>query len=142
LQGQLKWLACNEKSCVPGKAELKLELRQAAAQARPVVSPESAAIARATAASAELRRDIAWHWREHEGKIVIEIPSASEQAWQDAELFPATENWLSPLQTLRLQRDDRGWRAVVERSEYFTQKPGAVELWIVPAQGRAVRLLK
>ncbi len=138
LQGMVKWLACNEKSCVPGKAELKLELRQGSIQP----GPEARDIARATAASAELLREVAWNWQEQDGKITIDIPNAAERSWQDAELFAATENWISPLQPLRLQRHEQGWRAVVDRSEYMNQRPPTVELWIVPREGRAARLQK
>lgn len=140
LRAQLKWLACDEKSCVPGKADVTVVLQKSTPAQDHEMSAHAAAIAKAVEASAVLRSDLMWQWREQDGKIVIEIHGAADQPWQDAELFPATENWLSPLQQLCLQRDDKGWRAVVDRSEYFDQRPTATELWIVPRQGRAVRL--
>lgn len=127
---KVTWLTCNDKSCVPGKAELSLApadstLVANAYSALPVEIP-----------GAEL------FFEESEGDIgfVLRLSTDSDLDPGAMTIFPATRNVLAPSAMPTFEKSKAAsnlWKATAPRNEYLEGSPESLTLVLVEKNGKA-----
>lgn len=127
IKGSLSWLACNDKSCVSGDAELQVTLPLGDG----VEGVHAAAIAKSMT-TLPVKDDAATlAVTEKDGWVSISLTGVTAD-WQDAEVFPQTEQALDQRQAIRLQKSAAGYDARVKKNEYATKELIELSLVVVP----------
>jgi DsbC/DsbD-like thiol-disulfide interchange protein len=136
IQGRLSWLACNDKGCVPGEAELHVKLSQGAEQ--PAADAEIIRIA----CEALPQRDekIATTVVEKDGNVKIILTGAGHLDLEGAEIFPLTEQALDPGSPILLKKSVDGFETTVKKNEYAKGRIEKLDL-IVAGPGLKKSLL-
>lgn len=117
LTAMISWLACGEEGCVPGEAEILLDL----SAGTPKATPDSQII---LAAYQKLPRPVANAPRlavAEKGKnlvLVIETNSGVALDLEGRECFPATPDVIDPRVSIRFAKNGETWMAEVPKSEY------------------------
>ncbi len=137
LEAEAKWLVC-EEVCIPGKADLALELPVAAS---PKPDPQRAA-AFATA-RAELPREAPPGWRARfavaDGVLSLAVEGAPRGA-DRVELFPEANDLVDHAAPQRVEEGADGLlRISQELSSYFVSPPAEVRGVLVLYEGRVAR---
>jgi thiol:disulfide interchange protein DsbD len=117
LAAKVSWLTCNNASCVPGKAELKLAL----GGGDPAASSDTAeAISKAESQVPKTAAGVKLVVRES-GKLLnlsLSLPSSSKLDPPGSEVFPETLQAVDHYQPIRFQKTGPTWSATVKKSEY------------------------
>lgn len=120
LRGRVSWLACNDEGCVPGDAEITLDLTNGT----PVASADAPAIAdavqkipRATRPGLRLEvEDKPASWVLH-----ITAPDEKIDDLPQHEVFPLTPQVIDPAAVIRFAGSGEKWSAEVAKCEYATE---------------------
>ena len=132
LTGKISWLACNEGACVPGEAEITLEI-SAGAMADSADAPQ---IQAALALIPQPQDDVfEFQVAEAPQGLTLSIKSRSRKAINPGqwEVFPATPEVVDPAAEIRFVAKGAEWTAGVPKSEYLTGPPQALKLVIAQA---------
>ncbi len=134
IAGELRWLACDEKSCVPGKVSMSASLAEAGKHAsrEEAIAAAHAAVPRP---APELRLEVS----EKGNEVLLTIEGGHELSLQDTEFFPATEQVLDPKQPLRWSKTASGYQAKAVKNEYAEGALDELKLLIVPPKSQPAR---
>lgn len=122
IKATLSWLTCNESSCVPGKAELKLQavsdssVIEAAYQAVPKPLPGA---------------KISFKSRDEQIEITLTLPPDRKFDPAEYEIFPATPDIIaaeSKILFKPLKNSQNTWIANVRASEYLSDQPKPLKI--------------
>lgn len=118
LVGKISWLTCNDDSCVPGDATLRLTLAPGAA----APTPEAAAIQEAGTkiprpAPEGFRLDVV----EHEKTLTLNLTAPDGWDPRAYQVFPATPQAVDSAARLEFAADGKRWKAEVPRSDYASR---------------------
>lgn len=137
ISGELRWLACDEKSCVPGKVRLVTKLSESVDDA----SKEQKILATHQSMprpASELRLTV----REEKSEVVLSLEAPHDWALEGSEFFPLTEQALDPKQALRWRKTATGYEAKAAKNEYAEGPLSELTLLIVPPQPRVARWIE
>lgn len=120
MKARVSWLTCNDDSCVPGNAELTLNLDVGP----PKPTTDAEAIRDALGKVPRPQKE--WAKLEVQEKpttlgLTIEVQGNREVDLSRCEVFPATPNAIDPGAEIRFARNDAGWSAEAPKSEYATE---------------------
>lgn len=121
LTAVLSWLACSEDGCVPGKAELSMEITAGNPQPGPAAAEILAAIDRLPRPAG----DAVPLMVTEDGKSLTLTLRASETAPLDFtlyEVFPLTPDVIPPGAEIRFSRNENVWVATVPKGD-FAKEP-------------------
>jgi len=135
---QLDWLTCDDEACVPGSAEVSIELRQG------VEGPgkDAAAIRDALAAVPQPLEGAKLELAEVDGGLSFRVELPGEASAEGAELFPATPGVVDHSKPIRLSRDGKGWVGTVPLNEYASDAPEQFEAVLAGGELEKPLLLK
>lgn len=134
LTAVVSWLACGEQGCVPGEAEIHLDLSAGISEATPD-SPEI------LAAHQKLPRPAVGFPRlsvtEKGGNMIllIELESGAALDLDGREFLPATPDVIDPRVPIRFVKTGGTWTAEVAKSEYATGPVRQLTLVLTPKEG-------
>ncbi len=116
LAAKVSWLTCDDSACVPGDAELSLELKQG--EAAP--SSHEAAIREAELAVPRQADGLSLEVTETEAGVELALTAGADfQADPETcEVFPETPQALDPAAPIQFEKSGDGWKAVVLKNEY------------------------
>jgi DsbC/DsbD-like thiol-disulfide interchange protein len=137
ISGELRWLACDEKSCVPGKVRLVAKLAESVDD----VSKEQKILATHRSMpqpAPELRLMV----REEKNEVILNLEGADDWALEGSEFFPLTEQALDPKQALQWSKTATGYEAKAIKNEYAEGPLTELKLLIVPPQPRVARWIE
>lgn len=130
LRATLKWLACNDDSCVPGKAAITVEV-----ESEPGLVAEGFSRLPKPIPGSRLRTAM----EGDEMSLALTLPENTKVDPAACEVFPVTRNMIDPSAKIEFQRDGESpgtWKVSVPKDEYFPEKPGKIELLLVSADKR------
>lgn len=136
LELTVSWLACGEEGCVPGDADLALEVSAGDAAPGPDAAAIMAAIDRVPRPAGESLRltveevEKSVILRIHMGKPAPLDPSSSE-------IFPLTPEVIDPKAEIRFTEIDGVWTATVPKGEFAPSPVGELSLVIAGRDGEA-----
>ena len=117
LSAEISWLACGEQGCVPGKAEIHLDL--SAGAFKPVTEAKEIQDAylklpRPAGNSPQLAVT------EKDKQLILTIQTAPGEIFdpEGREFFPATPDMVDPRTPIRFLKTNERWTAEVTKSEY------------------------
>ena len=119
LKGKLTWLACNDAHCIPGRAEISLQLQTGVAVATEHSEVLRSAQGRVPVAAPGLELDVA----EAGENLLLTLKVPANPACDPAasEVFPVTPQVLDSAAEIQFTLKSVGiWTATVRKSEYFT----------------------
>jgi thiol:disulfide interchange protein DsbD len=128
LTAVISWLACGKDGCLPGEAEIHLDLAAGA--------PEPTADARDIRAASQKLPRIAGNVRlavtEKAENLILSIETDSPAALDldGREAFPATPDVVDPRVPVRFVKNGGAWTAKVSKSEYAASPVKALTLVI------------
>lgn len=125
VRATLKWLACNDDSCVPGKAEIT---------AQPADDPGTIA-----AAYAELPKPIPGSLltADVDGdsiSLTLTLPDDAVQDPAACEVFPITRNIIDPAANIAFTKSEdtpNTWHVSVAKDEYFPDEIGEIRILLI-----------
>ncbi len=138
LKGKLKWLACNDDACVPGSADLTLELRAGESLMSAQAGEVQLAHARMPKPFPQLGLQV------HDEGDAWSFRLLGEGAAQLARghFRVATPDLVDSKLEIRFEADgERQAHARVAKSPYAPKSPDRVELWVLPEGGIAPHIL-
>ncbi len=130
IKGTISWLACNDKSCVSGDAEIQATVTLGEG----VAGPHAEAITKVMASLPVKEEKAKLSVSEKDGSIGLTITGAAIDL-QDAEVFPVTEQALDHRLVIQLKKSAAGYEASVKKNEYATESLSELSLLIVPKTG-------
>jgi thiol:disulfide interchange protein DsbD len=117
LQAVVSWLACGNDGCVPGKAEISLEITAGPPQPTAASAEILAAIDRVPrTAGQSVRLQVADEGSKLTLKLHAEDPSPLDFA--RCEVFPRTPDVIAPDAEIRFARSGDAWVATAAKSEF------------------------
>lgn len=125
--GQLRWLACNDQSCVPGERQLAFRLLEAGKD--PAREQEIQKIHREMP---RLDSTVRWSVQENGQELRLQIEGQHQWELEGTEFFPVTEQALDPKKPMRWKKTAAGYEAVVKKNEYAEGELRELILLIVP----------
>jgi DsbC/DsbD-like thiol-disulfide interchange protein len=128
LKCSVSWLACDEKSCVAGDAELQVTLSAGGGEAR----PDAEVIAKAVASMPAVVDGVTLKVEEKEGKVLLQV--VADRELQGAELFPINQRVLDQTKRILLEKSSTGYEASVKKNEFASAEIAELSLLIVPKQ--------
>lgn len=139
LRAVVSWLSCNNNACVPGEAEVTLQVRQG----DPAQRKHAIGIAKAFEAKAKpapsgtqlLARAI-----DKEIELAIHGTMACDPS--ASTVFPITPDVVDPAGEIRFQQAGDGWKCRVAASPYLSTPMPPLELLLVPAPPGQPLILK
>lgn len=139
LRARLSWLTCDEQRCVPGEAELTLDLTSGAPTPTadaPAINQALAQIPRPLTPPASLE---VVETRDH---LELTLPAAILPSIDPAacDVFPATPHVIDPAADIRFSRHHDRFTARVKPGEYADRPVRQLTLVLAPRTGRAVEL--
>lgn len=113
LGAKVSWLTCNDASCIPGKAELKLD----PAAGTPALAES---IEKAQASIPKLAADLTLGVAETKDGVSLTLTAADGSAFDPTgwEVFPATELALDHYKAIEFRGDKGKWTATVAKNQY------------------------
>lgn len=114
IQGKISWLACNDKGCVPGEAELKVKLVQGTG----LPGADAVLIRKACEALPAADEKVSVTLQEKDGNVIIGLTGVGHLNLEGAEIFPLTEQALDPGAPILLKKSDDGYETTVKKNEY------------------------
>lgn len=116
----LSWLACSEEGCVPGEAELQLDLRAG----KTAATENQAAILQAHERLPRVRNDLRLVVREEKDSLVMTISPVSGAVpdLSASQVFPATPNVVAADAVPIFKKESDQWIATAKLNEYV-KKP-------------------
>ena len=134
LRASVSWLACSSDGCIPGEAEVEIDVRPG-----PVADgPDAARIEEARLlipqSHAEIGSNLSLSVAEADESMVLTIRRSGEIPFDpaDCDAFPVTPQVVDPGAEIRFTADGDVWRAEVPKSEYFTSPPDEFTLVLAP----------
>jgi DsbC/DsbD-like thiol-disulfide interchange protein len=117
LKGKISWLSCNDDSCVPGSAELKLVIHEGP----PADSESVDVVAKALTKIPKPADRVTLKVSENDGQLQLSLVSDRPSFDPSAcEIFPVTPQAVDPANPIRFEKDGSSWSAVVAKNEYAT----------------------
>lgn len=114
LEVKVKWLACNDDGCVPGEALL----RATVADGPPADGPQAALVRNSRDVVPARHPGLFLAVAESGKSVDLVIFGESLPDLDGAEVFPVTEQALSPAAAILLSKRGNSYRAKAEKSEY------------------------
>lgn len=127
---KITWLTCNDKSCVPGKAEPVLSKPQ------PELVEEAYAQLPEKISAASLSSDTTGD----NVRLYLTLPAKADLDPTVSKVFPVTRDVIDPsAKPIFVKVDDKRdtWTATAPKSEYIDGTPNKLSLVIVDATGKA-----
>lgn len=120
LSATLSWLACSEQGCIPGEAELQLDLRAG----NPTASNDQAAILQAHRRLPRSRDGLRLEVREQQDTLVMTITHGSGAVpdLSASRVFPATPQVIAADAVPLFKQQGERWTATAKLDEY-AKKP-------------------
>jgi DsbC/DsbD-like thiol-disulfide interchange protein len=118
LAARVSWLTCDDQSCVPGDAQLSLDL----APGDPAATADAAAIAAAEEKVPRPATHLTLDVRESDAGVEL-LLTAGEGFTGDpatAEVFPETPGALDAAAPIHFSKTAHGWKALAPKNEYAT----------------------
>jgi hypothetical protein len=117
LTAALSWLACSNDSCVPGKAEIQLDVSSGDSAPTPDFAMVQTAHRGIPRPADDLFR---LSVTELEDKLALSIEAigASNIALDDREIFPVTADIIDPRAIIRFVKNGPTWSAHLPKSEH------------------------
>ena len=134
LAGKVSWLTCNDSGCVPGEAEISLDLSAGA----PSSTPEAPTIRDALLKIPKPQKDwLHLSVTEKPTGLVITIEAHLDQPLdlKRYEVFPATPQVTDPAAEIRFIAHGSEWRAEVPKNEYAKSPVKQLALVLAPKDG-------
>lgn len=141
LGATVSWLACNDGACVPGEAEIAIEVLSGAA----LLSPDAGIISDARGKMPVDRNgDFKLEVAEQAKSLVLKIHPHHSGVPELVQTlaFPASPDVIPPSSEIRFERvpDADFWKAIVPKSEYATESIRELELVLIaPGSGAATK---
>jgi thiol:disulfide interchange protein DsbD len=126
IQGKLSWLACSDKGCVPGDAELKVKLGKGAE----LPGADAELIHKACEALPASDKKVLVTVSEKDGQVKIGLTGVGHLNLEGAEIFPITEQALDSGAPILLKKSVDGFEASVKKNEYAKSRIEVLELII------------
>lgn len=119
LKGKISWLTCDEKSCVPGNAELEISL----VGGWPVAADEAKLIDDALLKIPRQNPEIKLTVAESPKTLTLTLSSSTTKPFDpaDYEFFPATPQAVDTTAKFNFTNAEGKWTAEVPKSEYAAQ---------------------
>lgn len=127
LKGKVSWLTCNDSACVPGSANLELDLEAG----KPDAAKEAGLIEAALKLVPQPNPKVVLSVEETPRTLVLTLHGATKMAPFDIsgyEVFPATPNVIAPAAKIDLVRSSEVMKAEVPKSEYASGPVEALTL--------------
>ena len=127
LKGTVTWLACNDRHCIPGRAEISLQLNPGP----PAPSADSVALHQAQKRVATPAEGMTLGVKESGGNLILTLycGATTPSDPTKSEVFPVTPQVVDSAAAIRFERNpDDTWTATVPKSEYLTGPPTALDL--------------
>jgi thiol:disulfide interchange protein DsbD len=120
LSATISWLACSEGGCVPGEAELHLELRAG----KTAATEDRVAILQAQRQLPQPRDGVKLDVMAEKGRLILIITHDAEfdADLSSSRVFPATPDVIDPQTEPRFKKEGDRWMAVASLGE-FVEKP-------------------
>lgn len=130
LKATLDWLTCNDSSCVPGDATLKLP-----AQSDPKAVSKAYEKLPQHLDDAKLEGD----FTNEEVFLSITLPENAKMDPSQCEVFPITANVLDPAAKPLFvkEKDSSKWITTAAKSEYLSGEPEKLEILLVSPDGES-----
>lgn len=135
LTAVISWLACGEEGCVPGKAEIHLDLTAGAPESGPDSQNILTAYRKLPRPAGNFPR-LAVTEKGENLILSIETQSSAPLDVDGREFFPATPDVIDPRVPIRFAKNGGAWTTEVPKSEYA---PGSVKLLtlvLAPTEGK------
>jgi thiol:disulfide interchange protein DsbD len=122
LKASVSWLACSSEGCVPGDAEITLQVTSGPPVNGPHANPIEQARLRIPAAQTDEHSCLALDLAEAGDNLVLTLRRSGELALDpaDCDAFPLTPQVVDPGAEIRFVSHHGSWRAEVPKSEYFS----------------------
>jgi thiol:disulfide interchange protein DsbD len=127
LKGTLKWLACDDDACVPGKAEIT---------AQPEGEPGSVAEAYSKLPKPIPGSSLRVSTEGDAVSLTLTLPENSGVDPAACEVFPITRNIIDPTARIGFSKNaetPNSWNATTAKDEYFPEKTGTIAVLLVAA---------
>lgn len=120
LSATIFWLACSEEGCVPGEAELQLDLRAG----KMAATEDRAAILRAHQQLPQPREGVRLEVKQEKDRLLLTIThdAGFEADLSTSRVFPATPDVIDPQAEPRFKKEEDRWLATAPLGE-FAEKP-------------------
>ena len=135
LKGKLSWLTCNDSACVPGTANLELDLMAGT----PAATAEAGLIEDALNLVPRPNPRVALSVEETPATLILTLHGATKMEQFDIsgyEVFPATPSVIDPAAKIDLVRSSEVMKAEVPRSEYASRPVKALSLVLAGKPGK------
>lgn len=114
LKGKISWLACNEDACVPGEAEVSLDLTEG-----PQVPTKSTeAIHRALDRIPQILEGTSLEVIAESGALRLKVDTENHMDLSRFEVFPANPAVIDPAADIRFRKECASWVAIVPLDGY------------------------
>jgi len=131
LTATVSWLACGEKGCVPGEAEIHLDLTAGAVKPSPDAKEIHDSYQKLPRPAGNTPR---LSVTENGKSLVLSIETESGAALDldGREFFPATPDVIDPRAPIRFVKKDAAWTAEVPKNEYAASPVRQITLVLAP----------
>ena len=129
ITGKVSWLTCNDDACIPGDANLELDLTSGS----PEATTETALIGKALEKIPKRNPEITLGVKETGHMVHLILSEATTKPFKasDYEFFPRTPRIIDPAATFEFKKMNGSWVTDVPKNEYAPEK--IVELTLVLA---------
>jgi DsbC/DsbD-like thiol-disulfide interchange protein len=133
LSAKLSWLACDDSACIPGDAELTLNLTSG----RPVETANARAILAASELVPTPLEAAKLTVVEEGGRLALtlDLPDDAPDL-ADSQVFPETLRAIDPAAPITFVKDGDVWVATTAKSEYAADPLEELVLVIAPKEGK------
>lgn len=121
---KLDWLTCNNDACVPGDAEVTVDLNAG----EPATAPNAALITKAKALVPENLQGLTLSVKEDGKNLSLELAAPTGVDPAGLAVFPATAKVVDPGAKIAFVKSGDKWSASVPKSEYLEGPAKALEL--------------
>lgn len=131
LMATLTWLACNDDSCVPGKAQLTLSSKPDAGAITKAYESIPAGIEKAKLTFSENNESL---------DLRLNLPAAFNNDISTFDVFPVTRNVIDPKAIIHFRRDPADaatWIASAAKNEYLEGSPKELTLLLSSGSGKS-----
>lgn len=128
LKATLDWLTCNDSSCVPGDADLKLPGK---------TDPQAVSKAYAKLPQPLEGAQIKGDFTHEEVFLSMTLPENAKMDPSQCEVFPITSNVLDPAAKPLFAKEEGSskWITTTAKSEYLSGEPEKLEILLVSPEG-------
>lgn len=130
LKATVSWLACQDDACVPGEAQLSLQVRAGHPSPTPVAPDIERAFADKPARAPDgMRLDV-----RSDGKdLALTVTGNPPIDVSSATVYAQSPDTLDPAAIIRFQKSGDSWQARVAKSPYATTPIAGLELLFIPS---------